>query len=76
MMSLVRQHRGRVVDDLADGLLAEFPSAIDAVACAVQTQRDIEARNLDYAEAPAMRFRIGCSSVRCWSTGTGYSEMR
>lgn len=59
MMSLVRQHRGRVVDDLADGLLAEFPSAIDAVACAVQTQRDVEARNLEYADTPAMRFRIG-----------------
>jgi class 3 adenylate cyclase len=31
---LARQHRGRVVDAEGDNLLAEFPSALDAMRCA------------------------------------------
>ncbi len=34
----VRQHRGRVVDTPGDNLLAEFPTALDAVRCAVEIQ--------------------------------------
>jgi class 3 adenylate cyclase len=36
---LVRQHRGRVVDSPGDNLLAEFPSALEAVRGAVEIQR-------------------------------------
>ncbi len=42
---LVRQHRGRVVDSPGDNLLAEFPSALDAVQAAVEVQRVVTARN-------------------------------
>ena len=35
MASLIRQYRGRVVDDPGDNLLAEFPSVVEAVQCAV-----------------------------------------
>jgi len=35
MGSLIRQYRGRVVDDPGDNLLAEFPSVVEAVQCAV-----------------------------------------
>ena len=35
MGGLVRQHGGRVVDAVGDNLLAEFPSVVDATACAV-----------------------------------------
>ena len=44
---LVRQHRGRVVDSPGDNLLAEFPSATEAVRCAVGVQRALHARNTD-----------------------------
>ncbi len=33
--TLVREHRGRVVDAPGDNLLAEFPTALDAVQAAV-----------------------------------------
>ena len=42
---LVRQHRGRVVDAPGDNVLAEFPTALSAVACAVELQGVLKARN-------------------------------
>jgi class 3 adenylate cyclase len=42
---LVADHRGRVVDATGDNLLAEFPTALDAVECAVEIQRVLGARN-------------------------------
>jgi adenylate cyclase len=56
---LVRQHRGRVVDSPGDNLLAEFPAALDAVQCAVEIQRSIQARNADLPAERRMEFRIG-----------------
>ena len=56
---LVEQHRGRVVDFTGDNLLAEFPTAIDAVRGAVSIQRVMSARNADLEEARRMKFRIG-----------------
>ena len=32
----IEEHRGRVVKNAGDGLLAEFPSVVDAVRCAVR----------------------------------------
>ncbi len=56
---LVRQHRGRVVDAPGDNLLAEFPSALDAVRAAIDIQRVVTARNADVERARRMEFRIG-----------------
>jgi adenylate cyclase len=56
---LVRQHRGRVVDSPGDNLLAEFPTALDAVQAAVEIQRVIGARNADLPGERRMNFRIG-----------------
>src|SRR5215813_12011483 len=39
MASLIEQYWGRVVDDPGDNLLAEFPSVVEAVQCAVTIQR-------------------------------------
>ena len=55
----VGQHGGRVVDDPGDNLLAEFPSAVDAVACALEIQRELAAANAQWPEAERMLFRIG-----------------
>jgi hypothetical protein len=56
---LVRQHRGRVVDSPGDNLLAEFPTATDALECAVEIQRVIAARNASLAPERRMDLRIG-----------------
>ena len=34
----IKEHHGRVVKNTGDGLLAEFPSVVDAVRCAVEVQ--------------------------------------
>ena len=56
---LVREHRGRVVDSPGDNLLAEFPSALDAMSCAVEVQSVISARNAELSPERRMAFRIG-----------------
>lgn len=59
MSGLVRQHGGRVVDMVGDNLLAEFPSAVDAVQCALETQRQLAVQNGALEPGRQMRFRIG-----------------
>ncbi len=57
--TLVDQHRGRVVDNPGDNALLEFPSATDAVECAIEIQRLISQRNQDVPPESRMEFRIG-----------------
>ncbi len=59
MSELVVQHRGRVVDNPGDNALLEFPSATDAVQCAIQIQEAITERNQDVPADRKMEFRIG-----------------
>lgn len=56
---LIDTFRGRVVDAPGDNLLAEFPSAIGSVRCALEIQRALEAANAKLSEARRMHFRIG-----------------
>jgi serine/threonine-protein kinase len=56
---LVGQHRGRVVDFTGDNVLAEFPTATNAVECAVEVQRVVQARNAGLPPQRRMHFRIG-----------------
>jgi TolB-like protein len=55
----IAEHRGRVVKNTGDGLLAEFSSVVDAVRCAVDVQRGMAARNDDLPEEKRIEFRIG-----------------
>jgi adenylate cyclase len=55
----VRQHRGRVVDTPGDNLLAEFPTALDAVRSAVEIQGVLRALNASLPNERRMDFRIG-----------------
>ena len=41
----IAAHNGRIVKTTGDGLLVEFPSAVEAVRCAVQMQRGMADRN-------------------------------
>ena len=55
----IDQYGGRVVDAPGDNLLAEFPSVVDAVQCAVEIQGELARRNAELPEERRMRFRIG-----------------
>ncbi len=56
---LLRQHRGRLVDFTGDNFLAEFSSVVEALRCAVQLQRSLQARNVDLQSGRRMQFRMG-----------------
>src|SRR5207344_1393758 len=55
----IAEHRGRIVKTTGDGMLVEFPSVVDAVACAVAVQRSMMGRNANEAEDKRVIFRIG-----------------
>jgi adenylate cyclase len=59
MASLIKQHRGRVVDSPGDNVLAEFASVVDAVQCAVAVQKEFQARSAELRENRRTEFRIG-----------------
>jgi adenylate cyclase len=48
-----------VVDTTGDNLLAEFTSAVDAVNCSVEIQRELAERNTELPYERKMEFRIG-----------------
>jgi adenylate cyclase len=55
----VERHEGRVVDSPGDAILAEFPSALEAVECAQEIQHELAKRNAQLAEHRRMLLRIG-----------------
>jgi adenylate cyclase len=56
---LVVDHGGRVVNAPGDALLAEFPSAVEAVQTAVEAQKAVEGQNIELDSERRMQFRIG-----------------
>ena len=59
MGNLIQLHRGHVVDSTGDNLLAEFASAVDAVNCAAEIQKELAEQNADLPDGRKMEFRIG-----------------
>ena len=55
----IAEHHGRIVKTTGDGVLVEFASVLDAVRCAVETQRAMLDHEADVAEDGRIRFRIG-----------------
>ena len=55
----VAAHHGRIVKTTGDGILIEFPSAVDAVRNAVAIQQAMVARNAPVPEDRRIAFRIG-----------------
>lgn len=53
----IERHRGRIANTAGDGLIAEFPSVVEAVQCAVEVQNELGARPED--PDSALNFRIG-----------------
>src|SRR5262245_7618825 len=56
---LVVRHGGRVVNAPGDALLAEFPSAVEAVQAAIEIQKSLEGHNIELEPERRMQFRIG-----------------
>src|SRR6202011_4715188 len=55
----IAEHQGRIVKLTGDGMLAEFPSVVSAVACAVEMQRQIGERCASAPDDKRVVFRIG-----------------
>jgi len=55
----INEHRGRIVKNTGDGLLAEFASVVDAVRCAVEVQQGMIDREPQVPDERRIRFRIG-----------------
>jgi len=59
MSGLIASHGGRVVNTWGDGLIAEFPSVVEAVRAAVDVQTELAGFNSAKAASEQMLFRIG-----------------
>jgi adenylate cyclase len=50
----ITRHHGRIANTAGDGLIAEFPSVVEAVQCAIEVQRELATD-----ANSALKFRIG-----------------
>ena len=57
--SAIAEHGGRIVNTAGDSILAEFPSAVDAVQCAVEAQQRLAQANASDPADRQLQFRIG-----------------
>jgi len=55
----IAAHHGRIVKLMGDGMLAEFPSVVDAVRAAVETQQAVAEHNSGLPEDKRIEFRVG-----------------
>jgi adenylate cyclase len=55
----IAAHAGRIVKLMGDGALVEFASAVDAVTCAIEIQRQLRERDASGSQANPIQFRIG-----------------
>jgi class 3 adenylate cyclase len=55
----IREHSGRMVKTTGDGMLAEFPSVVDAARCAAELQRAMIDREAGVPDERCIRFRVG-----------------
>jgi TolB-like protein/class 3 adenylate cyclase len=55
----IAEHKGRIVKTTGDGILIEFPSVVEAVACAVAMQQGMAERNIPVQEDQRIVFRVG-----------------
>ena len=56
---LIAAHSGRTFKLMGDGALVEFGSAVDAVTCAIEVQKQVQERNAGSPEDSRIQFRIG-----------------
>jgi adenylate cyclase len=56
---LIAQHGGRIANTAGDSILAEFPSAVDALQCSLGILERVAAVNQEIPEERRVSFRIG-----------------
>ena len=61
---------GRVFNTAGDAVLAEFPSAVEALRAAINLQESLRARNLAYLESRQLNFRMGLTIGDVVESGT------
>ncbi len=59
VLPMVGEFAGRIIDTAGDGILAEFPSVVNAVKCAVAIQTTMAERNATVDPGRRMQFRVG-----------------
>jgi adenylate cyclase len=59
VLPMIGDFDGRIIDTAGDGILAEFPSVVNAVQCAAAIQRIMAERNAAIGPERRMQFRIG-----------------
>ena len=59
VLPMIREFGGRIIDTAGDGILAEFPSVVNAMKCAVAIQSKMAERNTTREPDRRMQFRIG-----------------
>lgn len=53
------KHGGRIVKSTGDGILVEFPSAVDSVKCAIEVQEELAELDTDMHKDLRIHYRIG-----------------
>src|ERR671911_2882963 len=56
MDGLIAEHGGRIANTAGDSVLAEFPSVVDAVECAISVQEKLNDANDGVTNDRALRF--------------------
>jgi len=59
LLPLIAKHGGSIINIAGDGIVAQFPSAVRAVECAVAMQKIMGERNVDVPKERQMLLRIG-----------------
>jgi adenylate cyclase len=59
ILPLIAKHGGAIINIAGDGIVAQFPSAVRAVECAVAIQKIMAERNFDIPAERRMLLRIG-----------------
>jgi predicted ATPase/class 3 adenylate cyclase len=59
VLPIIGEFGGRIIDTAGDGILAEFPSVVNGVECAVAIQSTMAERNAGTEPERRMQFRIG-----------------
>jgi TolB-like protein/Tfp pilus assembly protein PilF len=72
----ISSHRGHIFSSAGDGVIAEFPSIVEAIRCAIEIQNEIAERNASVPDKQQMLFRIGvnlgdviCEDNNLYGTG-------
>jgi len=59
VLPMIGEFIGRIIDTAGDGILAEFPSVVNAVKCALAIQSRMAERNAAIEPERRMQFRVG-----------------